>query len=252
MRPTALALLLIAFAATVYAQNTYIVPATVTELRGPDRLYRSLTTVINVGQMPVQVTAHTFTTTPISPPCLFGAGPIAPGDFGALLGDMNLYEHCAERIFTLVIESHEPLLVRSRIESVTTGSCLTQNFQEIPVASSWLPAETDAIVPTFEAFPVARANLFITNPNALPITVVFAFQRDPYSTQEMTLDVLPESVRVLRLPDLPDGIPCGISPCPTAYQARLKATGMFLAGISSIFPGGGEVFFPAIPGPAKN
>jgi hypothetical protein len=244
-RASALVLL---FAVTTFAQRRYIVPVFTTELVRPDATYRSTITVTNLGRNPVHILARTLENVPTDPPCFLSTfKPIPPGEAGILLTDFRLYPHCSGRIFTVVFEADEPLHVRSQVESVrSTGECLVQGFQEIPVATEWLPANTQAVIPTFEGFPDGRSNLFIANPNTFPIEVFLDFQRDSGSRVETNLYVLPESVRVHALPELPEGYPCGISPCPTVYRASLTATGPFYAGISTVFLFGGEVFFPAV------
>jgi len=231
-----IALLLAATTTTLFAQHTYIVPVAGTGI-GFQHSYESDALVTNVGPGTATVQVGALYRPAGSAPCSLAA-PVRTLGRGE---SAHMNPFCGA-LFAYTIDSDQPLAVTVAVRMGFTTGCCVRVEQKLDVPTSFIPADTQAVVGEYKNGQGWRAKLLLVNPNDRPITVradlsrynsallgfVAGIQRSYTVPARSLMFQTLEEVPVIPPPNDPDFL---IVP---EHSLRVMADGEFVAGISML------------------
>ena len=240
------AVLLLFLAPSVFAQHEYIIPM-IGSATGIEADHFAGASVLN----PTARTAHirltavypVFAGQPCHPQVPQELAPRSRARIGFPVG-------CPDnQLAALSIESDEPLVVESTIESfLRRFDVQIHDVQKIDAGTAWVPIGVEALsYGEFDEQVGLRANLLFINPTAYPLRARVEVIRPEAGGRSIveTLVVAPLSTILHPLAAVP--MPPGFPTIVTGHhEVLLSADGAFWAGVSSITTNGGNHFQKAV------
>ena len=227
-------LLILFFAQVAFAQYTTIVPVT-GDGSGIDINYGAYVWVTNVSSVPANIHAGDV----YPPQKCRSMGTESPT---LKPGETAYFSSQCGPLFAFTIESDQQIVVRDdasvAFHDANCGSSFAE--QNVLTQSDWLPANRDVAFPRVFIGNTWRSNLIITNPGASAIDVdVHLARTDVGGFTDRHFSVAARSVVSIPLPEAtPVFPPPSFDPIVLngAHDATIRASGPFMAGISSIDP----------------
>ena len=139
------------------------------------------------------------------------------------------------RPHAFVLSSDQPVEVTADVvfSIFRDNSIDNTTFERMDIAKDWLPAGTDVLIPLVRMYSgYERANLFLINPNDVPLTVNVRVERaETPASRDLVVRVEPQSLSLTAVPVMPgpktqtgNGI----------HNLTLRADGKFYAVVSNV------------------